>query len=71
MASGTLTINGTTHTNPSGCYNVDSNSAEITYDIDSEITVYSERDGKGNSVSRVSGGQGTINTSPAGSVVVS
>ncbi|MBM7168107.1 hypothetical protein JQK87_06715 [Streptomyces sp. G44] len=71
MATGTLTINGTTYNNPNGCYNIDGGSAEITYDTDATITVYSSRDGQGDSVSRVSGGgRGTINQSPAGSVVV-
>ncbi|CAL9326033.1 hypothetical protein [Streptomyces sp. SudanB182_2057] len=70
MASGTLTINGTTYTDPSGCYNVDGDSVQITYDTDAVITVYSERDGKGDSVTRISGGHGTINASPAGSIVV-
>jgi hypothetical protein len=70
MASGTVTINGQTHTDPNGCYNIDGGQAEITYDIDAPIAVYSEANGKGDTVSSVGGGNGTITIAPAGSVVI-
>lgn len=70
MATGTVTINGQTHTDPHGCYNIDGGQAEITYDIDAPLTVYSEPDGKGNTVSHVGGGNGTTTIAPAGSVVI-
>jgi hypothetical protein len=71
MATGTLTLNGQTHTDPQGCYNTDGDSADITYDLRGTVTVYSESDGQGNVVASFGGGQGSTSISPAGSVVVS
>lgn len=70
MATGTLTLNGQTYTNPQGCYNVDGGSADITYNLQGKVTVYSEADGHGNVVASFGGGQGNTSISPAGSVCV-